>query len=237
MESLFHPSQEYKNFTYDHFMPILVISLIFIVIIFLTKDSTVKKRFNIAFLLSLIPLTAVISRMVITTIEGIFSIQHELPLHLCRLISIVLPVFIWSRNLKWINTLYFLIIVGTLQAVITADLQYTLPHYSYFIYWIFHVSLVWIPVYIIIRLQIVPSKKDMIRAFIVGNIYLLFTLIINFGIGSNYFYSRHKPPGGSLLDFFGPWPWYILVVEGLAMVLFILAYLPFYKKENRQPTF
>ena len=180
---------------------------------------------------------AVVTRMMCTSYEGIFSIQEELPLHLCRLIAMVLPVVIWLKNIKWLNTLYFLIIVGTLQAVITADLQYTMPHYSYFIYWIFHVSLVWIPVYIVLRLNITPSIRDMIRAFIAGNIYLLFTLIINFLIGSNYFYTRHKPPGGSLLDLFGPWPWYILVVEAVAIVLFILAYLPFYKKENRQSTF
>jgi len=62
---------------------------------------------------------------------------------------------------------------------------------------------------------------------------MLITLLINFAIGSNYFYTRQKPPGGSLLDFFGPWPFYILVVEVLAMILFVLAYLPFYKKENR----
>ncbi len=183
--------------------------------------------------MSLIPFAAVVSRLLITWYEGIFTIQEELPLHLCRLVAISLPFFIWYRNIKWINTLYFLIMVGTLQAIITADLQFVFPHYSYLLYWVFHVTLVWVPVFIIINLGIKPDFNDFKRAFIIGNIYMLITLLINFAIGSNYFYTRQKPPGGSLLDFFGPWPFYILVVEVLAMILFVLAYLPFYKKENR----
>ena len=237
MELLFQPAQAYKNFTFDHYLPIALLSSFFILTIWISQRYDEEKKHKIAFYISLIPFMAVVTRMMCTSYEGIFSIQEELPLHLCRLIAKVLPVVIWLKNIKWLNTLYFLIIVGTLQAVITADLQYKMPHYSYFIYWIFHVSLVWIPVYIVLRLNITPSIRDMIRAFIAGNIYLFFTLIINFLIGSNYFYTRHKPPGGSLLDLFGPWPWYILVVEAVAIVLFILAYLPFYKKENRQSTF
>lgn len=57
---------------------------------------------------------AVVTRMMCTSYEGIFSIQEELPLHLCRLIAMVLPVVIWLKNIKWLNTLS-LIIVGTLR--------------------------------------------------------------------------------------------------------------------------
>jgi hypothetical integral membrane protein (TIGR02206 family) len=176
--------------------------------------------------------------MVLTTFEGLFSIQEELPLHLCRLIALVLPFLVYTINTKWINTLYFLIVTGTLQALITADLQYIHPHYSYYLYWIFHITLLWIPVFIIMYLKIYPNFKDLIRAFIATNVYMIATLIINKAIGSNYFYTNHKPPGGTLLDYLGPWPIYIFVVEGLGLVLFLIAYLPFvHKKENRHPTF
>ena len=78
--------------------------------------------------------------------------------------------------------------------------------------------------------------RDFWNAIIVVNAYLLFTGIINYMIGSNYFYTHHKPPPPTLLDVLGPWPWYILAVDGLAVVLFLLAGLPFWvgKKERRK---
>jgi hypothetical integral membrane protein (TIGR02206 family) len=227
MDILFKPTDTYKNFTDHHWVPILMLSIFFIVYIFIGKKKDESVKWKMLFILSLIPFMSVVSRGIFTWYEGVFTVKEELPLHLCRISALTMPFLIYFRNKKWINIFYFLIMVGTFQAVITADLQYTFPHYSYIIYWVFHISLVWLPVAIIILTGIKPDKSSMIHAFLFGNIYMVLTLVVNFSIESNYFYTRHKPPGGSLLDFFGPWPIYLFVVEGIAIILFLLAYLPF----------
>jgi uncharacterized membrane protein YwaF len=40
-------------------------------------------------------------------------------------------------------------------------------------------------------------------------------------------FLKHPPLGGSLIDLLGPWPWYLLSLMGVALVLFVLAYLPY----------
>ena len=55
----------------------------------------------------------------------------------------------------------------------------------------------------------------------------LFCAGVNRLIGSNYLYTQGKLPTPSLLDVLGPYPWYLLSMEGLGILLCLLLYLPF----------
>ena len=72
-----------------------------------------------------------------------------------------------------------------------------------------------------------PTIKSVKKAFIGLNIFLVIAFISNIIIGSNYFWIMGKPPAGSLLDYMGPWPWYILTGEFVALAHFMVAYLLF----------
>jgi hypothetical integral membrane protein (TIGR02206 family) len=90
-------------------------------------------------------------------------------------------------------------------------------------------------VYATVVYEMRPKIESIKSAFIALNIFLLVAVIANLILDANYFWICGKPPMASLLDYLGPWPWYILVAELVAWVHFILAYAPFYwldRKEN-----
>ena len=40
-------------------------------------------------------------------------------------------------------------------------------------------------------------------------------------------YLNAKPPGATIYSILGPWPWYILSLEGVIFILFSLLLIPF----------
>lgn len=234
LEFLFDTSHAFEAYTYLHWCPMLFFTLVLTgCIIYSRRRLSHPAKVSFGVVLAIIPAVAVILRMIFTYIDGTFSIQKELPLQLCRSLALIFPFVIYYQSRKWFGLLYFFTIVGTLQALLTPDLPMSAPHHSYWTYWLLHCVLISLPIYCIVNFDWKVSKRDFYNAIVAGNLYLLFTGLVNYLIGSNYFYTTHKPPGPTLLDLLGPWPWYILAVEGLAVIFFLLAGLPFWIGEKR----
>ena len=59
--------------------------------------------------------------------------------------------------------------------------------------------------------------------------------ILNRILGSNYLFLSSKPPAATLLDYLGSWPWYILSMEAIGLILVVLMYLPFHFRRKNNP--
>jgi len=229
LSTLLDTSNPFVAFTADHWWPVIAVSLFVAAVIILGRalESDRSKRL-LGVGLALLPPMAVLIRVAMTVADGTFSITTELPFHLCRTLAFMFPFIIWNKSRKWFGITYFLAVAGTTQAILTPDIAYSAPHFDYWLYWILHCVLVLLPFYCIVVWGFRITKRDFVNALIALNVYLLATGVINMILGSNYFYTSHKPPGPTLLDALGPWPWYIVVAEGLAIVLFALVGLPFW---------
>jgi len=72
-----------------------------------------------------------------------------------------------------------------------------------------------------------PRPGSVTRAMIGVNAWAAFDGTLDWIFKTNYMYLRVKPVNVSLLDVMGPWPWYILAGECVALGLFLLLYLPY----------
>ncbi len=232
--SLFLASRTFIHFSFEHWFPLFLIGLISFFIILYARKQEEKIQTYIGVGLACIPFMGVLLRMIITAYHGEFTLQHELPFHLCRLTAIMAPFVFFKRNRFWLGIFYFWILVGTMNANITPDLKNGWPHYDYIIYFLTHGFLNVLPFYAIFVYGLRINFKDIKQTFWVTNGYLIFTLILNYILDSNYFYTMRKPEVASLLDLMGPWPYYIFAGEVLIMGFFFIFYLPFFLIEKNQ---
>jgi hypothetical integral membrane protein (TIGR02206 family) len=157
-----------------------------------------------------------------------YNFKTDLPLYLCSLMALLIPVFTYYRKYWMFEVLVFWIIGGTLQAVITPDITTGFPSFDYFRYWVVHLGLLSIIFYFIFELKMKPSLKSVFTSFLALQSYVLIMILVNYLLEANYFYLNEKPKSATVLDYFGEWPYYILVVQLIIIPLFLLIYLPFY---------
>jgi len=157
-----------------------------------------------------------------------WSIQWNLPLHLCSIFVWLSAYMLITKNYAVFEFAYFLGIGGALQPLLTPDTGiYGFPHFYAIQFFISHGGIVTAGVYLAVVEGYRPHWSSIKKVFIWGNIYLLFVTIINLLINSNYLYTLHKPHSVTLLDFLGPWPWYLINAEIIALIIFLILYSPY----------
>jgi len=190
------------------------------------KAKYFKQRKTAIFLATLI-FASEITEAIVMIINGQYDIRNHLPLFLCDIAALMLPWVIYYHNRKWIGILYFWAMAGTMQALITPDLVSGFPTFDYFRYFFMHGGIVITVLYTVIIFRIKISWKDLLNAVLYAQFYLICIHLINLAFHFNYSYTIEKPPGPTVLDLFGPWPWYIFWGEVLMIVLFLILLIPF----------
>jgi hypothetical integral membrane protein (TIGR02206 family) len=155
------------------------------------------------------------------------QLKDNLPLQLCDIATFTCAAaLVWRHRLSYELT-YFWGLAGTLQAVLTPDLDVGFPNPAFVAFEIAHAGLIAAVLFLTLGLSMRPYPRSLLRAFLWLQVYAVVTAVLNHLLDTNYGYLRHKPATASLLDYLGPWPVYIGSLELLALVLFFLSYLPF----------
>lgn len=165
---------------------------------------------------------------------GQWTLQTMLPLHVCSIMVWLSIVLLLTKNYRIYEFAYFLGLGGALQPLLTPEAgAYGLPHFRAFQTLIVHGTLVLIPIYMTAVEGYRPTWNSFKRVAIGGNIYMAFVFVMNMLLDSNFMFLMHKPETASLMDVLGPWPWYLLSLEGIAFIMFLILYLPFIIKDAR----
>lgn len=218
---------EFHSFSLQHFGILLVLVLITVILIVHGRKVKYFAQRKMAIILACLIFSSEVIEAIVMIIQGKYDFRIHLPLNLCDIAALMLPWIIYYHHRKWIGILYFWAMAGTLQALITPDMEEGFPSFDYFRYFFMHGGIVISVLYTVLVFKIRIHWKDLINAVLYAQVYLIVIHLANFAFNLNYSYTIQKPPGPTVLDLFGPWPWYILWGELLMVLLFLLLLIPF----------
>ena len=222
-----------RPLSWEHILPIVLAIGFFILIIRNSKHKSAEAKRRRVHLIAICVALTVAGFHLQKAIRYDYNIQTDLPLYLCSLLGLLIPIYTYFRTYWMFEILVFWIIAGTLQGVLTPDIAEGFPSLDYFRYWMVHLGLLGIIFYEIFIFKLKPKFKSVFISFGALQVYVILMMGINYILDANYFYLNEKPKSASLLDHFGDWPFYLVVAQLIVLPLFLVIYLPFYLSEKR----
>ena len=168
------------------------------------------------------------SYIVAQVVHGQWSWKSSLPLALCNIGVLVAALACWWRVPSLVELTYFWGLAGTLQAIVTPDLDVGFPHLVFFQYVVGHTGIVLAALFIVTGMRIEPRPGAVPRVFAITAAYTAFVGLVDGLTGSDYMFLRSPPAEWTLLRVLGPWPWYVVSAAGVGLVLFLVLNSPFW---------
>ena len=167
-----------------------------------------------------------IPMQVVDFLPGQFSFGSTLPLQLCDFAWIAAAVALWTHHRYAVALTYFWGLVLTTQALVTPWLTADFPSPKFLGFWGMHYLIVWAAIYLVWGLGLGPRWRDYATTVATTAGWAVTVFAFNVVAGTNYGFLNQKPSSGSVLDYLGPWPTYVVAEVVIVAVIWALMTWP-----------
>ena len=220
---------EFHPFDPSHLVVIfLTIGVPFVLALIVHRTKSPRLERSIRLTIAALLLINYVAYVFVARNFGVDRWYKLLPLQLCDWAMIVIIGALWSGNRRWLEVAYFWGIGGTLQAIITPNLQIGFPDLRFISFFVAHSGIITGIIFLMLIYGFRPRAIGIVRTFAWTEVYFVVAFTVDLITGENYGFLLHKPEAASLLNFLSDWrPLYLLEFHALAFVFFALLYAPF----------
>jgi len=154
------------------------------------------------------------------------------PLALCDFGIVIAIITLLTSNRLMAELTYLWGASGAFLAIVTPDLPDHRDMLVTVAYFVKHGALTVAAVAVAFRFGLPPRPGAVWRSFLALNVIVVAMAVVDWLSGANFLFLRAKPDAATPFDHFGPWPYYIAVVEVLSVFMYGLLYLPFWLKRR-----
>src|ERR1043166_6999268 len=219
----------FERFGLAHLVVILLtITLPFVLAAFTRKSRWPRCERIVAALLACMLLVNYVGYEIYLAMTAGLTLPKALPFQLCDWAMVAIMVALLTGRERWLEVAYFWGIGGTLQAILTPDLKYAFPNIRFITFFVAHSGIVVAIAFMMIMKKFRPRWFSIVRVFLWSELYFVLTFSVDLLTGENYGYLLHQPAAASLLDLLShERVVYILEMHLLALIFFVVLYLPF----------
>jgi hypothetical integral membrane protein (TIGR02206 family) len=158
-----------------------------------------------------------------------WDVKHSLPLELCDLAWMAAVIGLWTRAAWACRLVYYWGLTLTLQALLTPRLQFDFPRVEFVMFFATHSLTVVAAAYLTWGTgQARPTWSGWAMTSLMTIAWAILMLGFNGLTGANYLFVSEKPVTSSLLDYLGPWPYYLLAEALIGLVAWAMITWPWY---------
>ena len=186
---------------------------------------------------AVVSLSVTLAMQVYWLTPGVRDVRASWPLQLSDLADYSAVFALWTRGPRSSAFTYYVGLTLTVMALVTPSLGQSFPDPRWFGFWVRHIFVVWAAVFLVWGLGIRPTWRLFATTVVAVLVWVAVTLPLNVVMGTNYGYLVRKPAAASALDWFGPWPWYVLAATAILLTLWAVAFtLPWELARRRAGT-
>lgn len=143
-----------------------------------------------------------------------------LPGELCNALFFVGAFALITDSKVAHEILFFWTFAGTIHSLITPTPLDGWPSVEYVRFFAGHGILVLAATYAVVALDVTVTRGSLLRAAIALQVWEGLVALVDYALDLNFMFLRRPPPSPTLFDALGPWPWYLVSLEGIALVSF-----------------
>jgi len=156
-----------------------------------------------------------------------WKVEYGLPLQLCDVSIFMSIILLILQSYQIFEVVYFIGIGGALVAIVSPELWLGFPHFRFYHFFISHAAIILASAYMVWIQGFKPKLVSLGKMLIFLNVFGAFVFGVNSLVDANYMFISKPTYNNTFLNHLGPYPWYLISLEGITLVISILLYLPF----------
>ena len=169
--------------------------------------------------------------------RGWLGLGNALPMNLCDWATIALLITLFKPNRKTYELAYFWAFAGTIQGLVTPDVNYGFPEPQFVVFILGHAAIMAAVIYLTFgtRMRQVPASIPRVIGWTL--VYAAAASFADWTLGLNYGFFRAKPSHATFYDLLSDWPLYIPETVAIGIAAVFLLYLPWFVVDRlRRPS-